>query len=253
MTERERYDRRGVRGAAGHRFARETCRAPRESRATSAAGTGVAILLGYFSIAIAFGVSGRAAGFSAPAIAAFSVFVFAGASQFMAVSMLALGAGPVSVILATLVLNSRHLVMSMALRDRIRSTGVPRALLAFGITDEVFAAAATAPGDVDDRELLMMEALAYGGWVAGSVTGFLLGAILPEVLEQAMGIALYAMFVSLLVPAVMRFPRYLAPAAVAGGVNWLLQLGGVPVGIALVVAIGGVAAAFALFPRWSEP
>lgn len=215
-------------------------------------GLGVAILLGYFSIAIAFGVSGRATGLPVAAVAGFSVFVFAGASQFMAVSLLAQGAGAVSIIVATLVINARHFVMSMALRDRIDATGVPRPVLAFGVTDEVFTAAATRPGSIRDTQLLGMEALAYGGWVAGTLVGYLAGGVLPLVVEQAMGIALYAMFVALIVPPILRFPRYLAPALLAGATNWGLQALGVPVGISLVLAIAAVAAVFAVSPRWSE-
>ncbi len=217
-----------------------------------AAGLGATILFGYLSIAIAFGAAGRAAGIPAVAVASFSVFVFAGASQFMAVSLLAQGAGVLSIIVATLVINARHVVMSMALRDRIEGNRVPRALLAFGVTDEVFTAAATLRGPVSDTGLALMEGLAYAGWVSGTIIGFLLGGVLPEVLERAMGIALYAMFVALIVPPIVRFPRYLVPALLAGGVNWALQVAGVPVGIALLVAIAAVAAGFAVSPRWSE-
>lgn len=218
----------------------------------SVAGLGAAILFGYLSIAIAFGAAGRAAGIPAVAVASFSVFVFAGASQFMAVSLLAQGAGALSIVVATLVINARHIVMSMALRDRIEGARVPRPVLAFGVTDEVFTAAATRPGPIRDTGLALMEGLAYSGWVAGTVIGFLVGGVLPDVLERAMGIALYAMFVALIVPPVVRFPRYLVPALLAGGVNWGLQVAGVPVGIALVTAIGAVAAGFAIGPGWSE-
>jgi len=224
----------------------------RRSGGEGAAGLGAAILFGYLSIAIAFGAAGRAAGIPAVAVASFSVFVFAGASQFMAVSLLAQGVGAVPIIVATLVINARHIVMSMALRDRIEGTRVPRPVLAFGVTDEVFTAAATRRGPVVDTELALMEALAYSGWVSGTVIGFLIGGVVPVVIERAMGIALYAMFVALIVPPIVRFPRYLVPALLAGGVNWALQIAGVPVGIALVVAIAAVAALFAVSPRWSE-
>ena len=213
---------------------------------------GFAILLGYFSIAIAFGASGRAIGLDALPVAGFSVFVFAGASQFMAVTLLSQGAGTLSIILATFVLNSRHIVMSISLRDRITGSRIPRALLAFGVTDEVFAGAATQGGEIGETELLIMEGLAYSGWVGGTIVGFLVGTILPPVVEQAMGVSLYAMFVALIVPAVTRFPRYLLPAFAAGGANWALQAAGVSVGISLVISIAAVAAAFALVPGWSE-
>lgn len=215
-------------------------------------GVGVAILLGYVSLAIAFGAAARAVGMSAGGAAGMSVFVFAGASQFVAISLLAQGAGVASVVAATLVLNSRHVVMSMALADRIEGRRVPRALLAFGVTDEVFAAAAASPGPIRDTDLLTMEVLAYSGWVAGTVIGYLLGSILPAIVQQAMGIALYAMFVALIVPTVLRAPRTVVPALAAGGVNWALQAIGAPVGVALLASIALVAVIFALPRGWSD-
>lgn len=224
-------------------------RMPGQRTAVSA---GLAILLGYFSIAIAFGASGRAVGLPVVAVASFSVFVFAGASQFIAVSLIAQGAGVVAIIVTTFIVNSRHLVMAMSLRDRIHGSHIPRPILAFGITDEVFTAAATRRGPVPERELLTMELLAYSGWVAGTITGYSVGALLPPVVEQAMGIALYAMFVALIVPAIARFPRYLVPALTAGAVNWALQGMGITVGLSLLVAIATVAVLFALRPGWTE-
>ena len=215
-------------------------------------GIGLTILFGYFFIAIAFGAAGRAAGLAAAATAGFSVFVFAGASQFMAVSLIAQGAGTVSIIAATFVLNLRHVIMSMALRDRIEGSNVPRPVLAFGITDEVFAAFASQRGKVRDTHLLVTEVLAYSGWVGGTIVGYLAGGVLPQPLEQAMGIALYAMFVALIIPPIRRFPRYAVPALAAGALNWGLQAIGMPVGIALLIAIPAVAIAFAAGRGWSD-
>jgi 4-azaleucine resistance transporter AzlC len=218
----------------------------------SAAGVGLSILLGYFSIALAFGVSARAVGLDLPFAASFSVFVFAGASQFLAVTLLSQGVTVLPIIAATLILNSRHIVMSLALRDRITGEHIPRALLGFGITDEVFTAAATRGGQIEDRELLLMQVMAYSGWVAGTIVGFLAGTFLPEVVEQAMGIALYAMFVALIVPPVLSFPRYLVPALAAGGLNWILQASGTSVGLSLLIAIAVPALGFALVPGWTD-
>ena len=222
------------------------------SRPTSARGAGLSILLGYFSIALAFGVAARAFGLAVSAAGAMSVFVFAGASQFVAVGLLAQGTPIAAIVAATFVLNSRHIVMSMALRDRITGSRISRFILGFGITDEVFAATATRRGPVPDRELLTIEAMAYSGWVSGTIVGYLAGGVLPDVVQDSMGIALYAMFVALLVPAVRRFPRYVVPAAVAGALNWLLQWLGLAPGAALLISIATTAAVFAIPSGWTE-
>ena len=213
---------------------------------------GVAILLGYVSIAIAFGVSGRSLGFSLPVLAAMSVFVFAGASQFLAIQLLSAGAGGLSVVIATLVLNSRHVVMSLALRDRIEGNRIPRPILAWGVTDEVFASAAGQPGSVTDTGLLTMEGMAYAGWVGGTIIGFVVGGVLPEPVEEALGITIYALFIALLVPGVLRFWRYGVVALVAGLANWGIGAAGVSRGISLLVAISASALLFGLLPGWSE-
>jgi 4-azaleucine resistance transporter AzlC len=213
---------------------------------------GIAIFLGYLSIAIAFGVSGRALGFSLPALAAMSVFVFAGASQFLAIQLLTAGAGGVSVVLATFVLNSRHIVMSLALRDRIEGDRVPRPLLAWGVTDEVFASAAGRPGRIADTALLTMETMAYSGWVSGTFVGFLLGAVLPRSVESALGITIYALFMALLIPGVARYWRHGIVALVAGMINWGMTAIGVERGVSLLTAITISAFLFGPIAGWSE-
>jgi 4-azaleucine resistance transporter AzlC len=213
---------------------------------------GTAIFLGYVSIAIAFGVSGRALGFTLPQLAAMSVFVFAGASQFLAVQLLAAGAGGIGIVLATLILNSRHIVMSLALRDRIDGNRVPRPVLAWGVTDEVFAAAAGRSGNIVDTSLLAIELMAYTGWVSGTIAGYLAGGIIPESVEPALSVTVYALFISLLVPGVARFWRYGIVALAAGGLNWILGLAGVPRGVALLAAISATSVGFGLLPGWSE-
>lgn len=214
---------------------------------------GVAIFLGYFSIAVAFGVAGRELGFSLRVLTGLSVFVFAGASQFLAIQLLAQGVGGVAVIVATLILNARHVVMSLAIRDRVEGDRVPKPVLAFGITDEVFASAATRVGPIRDVDLLTMEVMAYFGWVGGTIAGFVAGRFLPPAIEEAMGIALYAMFVSLIVPGIARFWRYGIVVVAAGAVNFGMTSLGLSRGPALLVAIVLPAVVFALGPRWSEP
>ena len=221
-------------------------------RAGSPAQLGIAILLGYFSIALAFGVAGRDLGFPLLTLTAFSVIVFAGASQFLAIQLLAQGVGGIAIVFATFILNARHLVMSLALRDRIEGSRIPRPVLAFGITDEVFASAATRTGPIRDSELLLLEAMAYSGWVSGTVAGYLVGQFLPPVLEEAMGIALYAMFISLIVPGVLRFWRYGVAVVAAGAVNFGVTALGLSRGPALLIAIILPALILAMSPKWSE-
>ena len=102
---------------------------------------GVPIVFGYVPVAIAFGLVSRDAGLPPHVALLFSALVFAGASQFMAVEMLMLGIDGLQIIAATLAVNFRHFLMSSSIASR-----VPEPVVAFGITDEVFAVASSHPG-----------------------------------------------------------------------------------------------------------
>jgi 4-azaleucine resistance transporter AzlC len=137
------------------------------------------------------------------------MLVFAGASQFMGANMIAVGAGAAEIIIATFVLNFRHFVMSLSFMNRLRS--VPfnwKAPLSAGLTDETFAVSALHPEEAkQEKGALFYTGIfltAYFSWVFGSFLGGLLGEVIPERLGQSMGIALYAMFIGLLVPSVKK-------------------------------------------------
>ncbi|MFP4638766.1 MAG: AzlC family ABC transporter permease [Spirochaetaceae bacterium] len=205
---------------------------------TEGARLGVPIVFGYIPVAIAFGLVCRDAGIAPHVALLFSALVFAGASQFMAVEMISLGAGPVQIVAATLALNSRHLLMSSSIASRVASP-----VVAFGITDEVFAVAAARPGTLTPRTVLGIEAMAYAAWCGGTLLGALAGDVLPPLIQQALGVTLYALFVSLLTPQLARNAGVVVAAAVAVALRLLLDAGGLPAGVTLLLAIAGGASA----------
>lgn len=79
-----------------------------------------------------------------------------------------------------------------------------KALYAFGITDETFSVAAMKEGTVNASYMFGLIVMAYGSWVVNSGIGHAVGASLPESLQESMSIALYAMFIGLLVPALKK-------------------------------------------------
>ena len=101
---------------------------------------GLPIFLGYFPIAIAFGALAVQAQFNWMEAVLMSLIVFAGASQFVGVSMFLTGAGAAQIIAATFFLNMRHLIMSLVVNDlKIHYAGRYNGFLSFFITDETFA------------------------------------------------------------------------------------------------------------------
>ena len=131
-----------------------------------------------------------------------SLAVFAGASQMMAAGMYAQGAGLAAIILATFILNLRHLIMSACVVRRIREGGVGMKLLAaFGVTDETFAIFTTQREEACSLyNFLGLMSVAYAAWVAGSALGVAASGFLPPALSASLGIAMYAMFISILLP-----------------------------------------------------
>lgn len=200
---------------------------------------GLTIALGYIPVAIAFGILARVAGISLLDTFLFSAMVFAGASQFMALNLLQASIAPGQIILATFLLNFRHFLMSASLGARlgtIRRMWLP--LVAFGVTDEGFSVIATRKGDLTVPFVLSLELVSYIGWVLGSVLGHIAGNILPEVVQSSMGIALYALFMSILVPSIQTSRKALAlaiGAALANAIFTHLKL--LPPGWTLIAAV----------------
>ncbi|SES68855.1 4-azaleucine resistance probable transporter AzlC [Oceanobacillus limi] len=185
---------------------------------------GFPIMLGYLPIAITYGVLAKQAGMTLTELTLMSVMVFAGASQFMGANMIAVGAGALEIIIATFVLNFRHFVMSLSFMNRLRDIGLNwKAPLSLGLTDETFAVSSLHTKEAKmEKGALFYTALiltAYTSWVLGSVLGGVLGDVIPESLSQSMGIALYAMFIGLLVPSVKKEIRVGLIAIIAMLIN----------------------------------
>jgi 4-azaleucine resistance transporter AzlC len=186
---------------------------------------GLTIALGYVPIALTFGLLGKSTGLSFVETVAMSVIVFAGASQFLALNLIALGTGGLEIILATFMINLRQLLFSASINEKSSdSSFISKALYAFGITDETFTVAVTSGKDVTAPFMFGLETMAYGSWVVFSGVGFFVGAALPEILQESMGIALYAMFIGLLVPSLKKYRKIAVLAGLSAALNGILTL-----------------------------
>lgn len=200
---------------------------------------GLPLLMGFIPVAMTFGILCRSTGLSFLFCTLMSVAVFAGASQFMALNLVLAGSGVPEAIFATFLVNIRHLLMSFSLSERIQEELRPwRPLVGFGITDEVFSIASFRKKQLGQGYLISLQIVAYGSWVLGSVAGFLVGGFLPNVLKVGMGIALYALFIALLLPEVKRSSQAGLVALLAGAFHLIIQGSGLlPGGWSLSLAI----------------
>lgn len=178
--------------------------------------TGASIALGYLPAALTFGFLAKSTGLTFVETIAMSIFVYAGAAQYMALTLIAIGTGALEIIFTTFIVNIRHLLMSASVQNQVEEEHpIIKAIYSFGMTDEVFAVTTTQEGTLKTGFIFGVSVIAYASWVVNSGIGYLVGALLPSALQQSMGIALYAMFIALLVPSLKKHRKviYLALSA----------------------------------------
>lgn len=199
---------------------------------------GVSVAIGYIPIAITYGLLAKSTGLPLLATFLMSVIVFAGASQFIALNMITIGSGAIEIILTTFIVNIRQLLFSASINS-IADRDSPwfKALYAFGITDETFTIAATSGRKIRAFYMFGLCLMAYSSWCLGSVFGYLVGEALPPVLQASMGIALYAMFIGLLVPSLKKSRKFVAIAGTSAIIHTILSYGlHMSTGWAIVIA-----------------
>jgi len=163
----------------------------------------VPVIMGFIPIAIAFAIMARQAGMTVAQTTLMSAGVLAGAAQMMAAGMVAQGASVITIVIATFILNLRHLIMSTCVMAKMKPCSLWLRLLAsFGVTDESFAIFTT-EGDENSGIMFFLGLITgtYSAWVCGSFVGAVFSALLPEIVSMSLGIALYAMFIGLLLPS----------------------------------------------------
>ena len=167
---------------------------------------GLPICLGYLSVAFAFGIFAVSNGLSGFQALLISMANCTSAGQLAAVPVITAGGMLSELAVSQLVINLRYSLMSVSLSQKLDQTVRLRdkLLIAFVNTDEVFAVASAKPGPVGRRYLYGLILPPYVGWSTGTLLGAVAGDVLPAVLTGALGIAIYGMFIAIVVPTVRR-------------------------------------------------
>ncbi|WP_432357641.1 AzlC family ABC transporter permease [Sporosarcina sp. UB5] len=188
---------------------------------------GLSIAIGYFPIALTFGLLAKTTGLSLIEATAMSIFVYAGASQYISLNLISFGVDPVTIVINTFIVNIRHFLMTASLNEKMhRAPKWVKAVYSFGITDESFSVLATGKeGKISTAYAFGVTIIAYGSWVIFTMAGHVVGANLPAFLQVAMSIALYAMFVGLLVPAMKGNRKVIMLAATAALIHCIIYFG----------------------------
>lgn len=216
---------------------------------------GIPIFLGYLAVSFTFGVSAKSAGLTVFQATLMSALNFTSAGQFAALGVISAGASLAELALTQLVINLRYCLMSSALTQHFSPDMrfFNRFLFSFGNTDEVFGVCASYPKKLTASYCYGVLSSALPGWVLGTLFGALSGTFLPQRILSALGIALYGMFIAIIIPPAKKNYKIAGIIAVSMALSalfyYLPPLNGISSGfriIILTVAVSAVAAV--IFP-----
>ena len=163
---------------------------------------GAPIGLGYLAVSFSLGIAAKNAGMTAFEGFLASALCNASAGEYAGFRLIMENAAYLEVALMMVIANARYLLMSCAMSQRF-SPDAPfrhRLFAAFYLTDEIFGASMARPGDLDHNYLCGLALAAAPCWAAGTALGALAGSVLPARLVSALSVALYGMFLAVIVP-----------------------------------------------------
>lgn len=163
---------------------------------------GIPIFLGYLPVSFTFGLVAVKMGFSPEQATFIALTNIASAGQFAGIRLIEGGAPYIELIITTFVVNLRYMLMSLSLSQKVASD-IPfykRAIMAFCITDEIFALTAMEKDDVSFPFFSGLMTPPLVGWTLGTFLGTIASNLLPPMLQGCFGIALYCMFIAIIIP-----------------------------------------------------
>ena len=183
---------------------------------------GIPIALGYFSVSMAFGLTAAMLGFPVWSAVLISLTNVTSAGQAATIQIMAHLGKLLEIALTTLIINMRYFLMSLSVSQKADSSMslLKRMAVSFGITDEVFAVSMRRLKPLTASYMAGLILLPVIGWTSGTLTGAVATNILPQEISAAMGIALYGMFIAIIIPPSRDNKNVLFTVlmAVAGGI-----------------------------------
>lgn len=163
---------------------------------------GIPICLGYLSVAFAFGIFAVDCGLRISEALLISMTCVTSAGQLAAVPIIAGAGGLLELAISQLVINMRYALMSISLSQKLdeKVTLPNRLAIAFVNTDEVFAVASSRKGSVSKWYMYGLMLTPWLGWSGGTLLGAVAGNVLPAIVTESLGVAIYGMFIAIVVP-----------------------------------------------------
>lgn len=220
---------------------------------------GFPIALGYLAVSFTLGIAAKKASLGAFSATLMSFTNNTSAGEFAALSLISAGSSYMEMALTQLIINIRYLLMSCSLSQKLseKTSLLKRLMLGYCITDEVFGVSYAYEGVLDPFYTYCAMFLPAIGWSMGTFLGITVGNILPNSVMSALGVALYAMFIAIIVPPAKKNKVIAIGVVSSMAVSWaftkLPLLGRVSSGFRIIIITVLVSTVLALiFPVESE-
>jgi predicted branched-subunit amino acid permease len=217
---------------------------------------GLPIGLGYLSVSFAFGVQASLLGIPLIMSVFMSMTNLTSAGQLAGLTVIAAAGTILEIILTQLVINARYFLMSITLSQKLDDTFTlsHRLLCSAFVTDEIFAVAVAKPKTFGRSYFYGLVIFPYFGWALGTFLGAVASGALPEFITCALGIALYAMFIAIIIPSMTREIGVALAVVFGGGISVLLYFApifsGIPTGLSVIIsAVIAAVLCAAFFPK----
>ena len=221
----------------------------------------IPICLGYIAVSFAFGIEASKIGMTTFQAAMTSLLNVTSAGQFSALELIARNGGFIELAILQFIINLRYMLMSCALSQKLdpKVNTLHRMGISYGVTDEIFALSLFRKGKLYPMYSYGLIVTSVFGWVFGTVLGAFSGQILPERLISCLGLAIYGMFIAIIIPDTRSSRAVMAVVLSAMVLSSIFTY--VPVlerlissGFRIIIVTVAVAAAAAILaPREQEP
>lgn len=214
---------------------------------------GIPIALGYFAVSFTFGMAAVTGGLTVWDAVLISMTNLTSAGQFAGLGIILAAGSYWEMAMTQLIINLRYSLMSFSLSQKLEKGINPfhRFVVAFGMTDEIFAVSASQPGKVSPYYNYGAMSVAMPGWILGTLAGAILGNVLPGSVTNALSVAIYGMFLAIIIPPAKKDSAVMKVVIAAMVVSMLFavlpvlnQVSGGFVIIITTVLIAGLAAYF---------
>ena len=213
---------------------------------------GIPICLGYLSVSFAFWIFAVESGLSVAEALMISMTCVTSAGQLAAVPIIATAGGLVELAISQLVINMRYALMSISLSQKLDAevTLANRFAIAFVNTDEVFAVASSQKGSVSKWYMFGLMLTPWLGWSSGTLIGAVAGNVLPAIVTSSLGVAIYGMFIAIVVPEAKKSRPTALCVAIAVALSCLFYyvpgLNAIPSGFTIIVCAVAASAIMAV-------